>query len=108
MWNSEGKKNTPGEGNYESLSLKQSYRKVGGSDWRPALLEMNNWDKWQKDSGDSDYFVMTLTLSVVEGFEQGSVTLLLKGPFETDSRGLSTPAVQPSRSIMLPWIRVAV
>lgn len=39
--------------------------------------------------------VMTLTLilSEVEGIEQSSVTLLLRGQVESDSHGLSMPAV---------------
>lgn len=54
--------------------------------------------------------VMTLTLilSEVDGFEQGSVTVLLRGIVESDSHGLSIPAVQPYRSLMMPGTRVLV
>lgn len=49
---------------------------------------------------------LTLVLSEVEGFEQGSVMVLLRGLVESDSHGLSIPAVQTYRSIMMPGTRV--
>lgn len=57
---------------------------------------MNKWDKWEKGSGNNDDFVSACVI-----FEQRSVTVLLKGPFESDRCGLSTPAVQPYRSIRM-------
>lgn len=64
---------------------------------------MNKWDKWEKGSGNSDNYV-----NVSVTFEQGSVTVLLRGPCETDSHDLSTPAVQPCRSMMMLWTSVLI
>lgn len=64
---------------------------------------MNKWDKWEKGSGNSDDYV-----NVSVTFEQGSVTVLLKGPCESGSHGLHTPAVQCYRSMMMLWTSVLI
>ena len=83
--------------------ISSSQRLVGRRGWRPAWLEMNKWDKWEKGSGNSDDYV-----NVSVTFEQGSVTVLLKGPCESGSHGLHTPAVQCYRSMMMLWTSVLI
>lgn len=64
---------------------------------------MNKWGKWEKGSGNSDDCVNVSVAS-----DQGSVTVLLKGPCDSGSRGLHTPAAQCYRSVMMLWTSVLI